>query len=239
MFRTGENGGRRGTMMRDKKHGETVRNKWKTTALCSLVLCVLLCGCGAGGSQVIPIGEKGGETAVDIENARESDNRSEDMQDTANAVLNLSETDVTEAESSNIKVYVCGAVANPGVVALPEGSRGEDALAAAGGFAENAWREYVNLAERVEDGQKLYFPTLDEAESGLIRPLEADDGLVNINTADVATLCTLPGIGESRARDIIAYREANGAFESCEDIMKVSGIKTSVYSKISDLIKVR
>ena len=62
---------------------------------------------------------------------------------------------------------------------------------------------------------------------------------VNINTADIAQLCTLSGIGESRARDIIAYREANGAFQSTEEIMNVSGIKEATFQKIKDEIAVR
>lgn len=140
-------------------------------------------------------------------------------------------------QSATIRVYVCGAVLNPGVVEIPQGSRVEDALQAAGGFGADAGREAVNLADWVSDGQKLYFPTADEAESAT--EAEETRGLVNINTADVATLCTLPGIGESRAQDIISYREANGSFASCEDIMKVSGIKTAAYEKIRDKITVK
>ncbi len=68
---------------------------------------------------------------------------------------------------------------------------------------------------------------------------DSASGLVNINTADAAALCTLPGIGESRAQDIISYREANGGFQACEDIMKVSGIKTAAYEKIKDKITVK
>ena len=147
--------------------------------------------------------------------------------------------DIAETEEMRILVHVCGAVVNPGVVALPQGSRAEDALLAAGGFAEDASRDYVNLAGYVSDGEKLYFPTREEVSAGIQVQTEQDDGLVNINTADVAVLCTLPGIGEARARDIIAYREAHGDFKSCEDIMKVSGIKTSVYNKLSDKIKVK
>lgn len=133
-----------------------------------------------------------------------------------------------------IRVYVCGAVANPGVVEVRQGSRAEDALLAAGGFAQDAGREAVNLADWVADGQMLYFPTKEEAQQ---ERAESGQGLVNINTADAAQLCTLPGIGESRAADIIAYREKNGGFASCEDIMKVPGIKTSVYEKICDKIR--
>ena len=60
--------------------------------------------------------------------------------------------------------------------------------------------------------------------------------LVNINTADVSQLTTLPGIGESRATSIIAYREENGAYGTIEDIMNVSGIKEAAFSKIKDYI---
>ena len=193
----------------------------RLTAVCSLILCTLICGCGTSDSEVIVIGRDATEDVRAVHNAQDG----------------MNETSAKESTVSEIRVYVCGAVEMPGVVALPEGSRAEDALLAAGGFSENAWKDYVNLAERVVDGQKLYFPTLDEAES--IVEQEKADGLVNINTADAATLCTLPGIGESRAKDIIAYREAHGSFESCEDIMKVSGIKANVYSKISDMITVK
>ena len=115
----------------------------------------------------------------------------------------------------------------------------EDALKAAGGFAADAGREAVNLADWVSDGQKVYFPREGEAAEESAAQSQAASGLVNINTADAAQLCTLPGIGESRARDIISYREANGSFESCEDIMKVPGIKTAAYEKIRDKITVK
>ena len=65
-----------------------------------------------------------------------------------------------------------------------------------------------------------------------------ENGLVNLNTADVAALMTLPGIGESRAKAIISYREQHGAFAQIEDIMKISGIKQAAFSKIKDKITV-
>ena len=79
------------------------------------------------------------------------------------------------------------------------------------------------------------FPTAQEGRE----QAEEAEGLVNINTADLSVLCTLPGIGESRAADIIRYRESSGGFESCEDIMKVPGIKESVYGKLRDKITVQ
>lgn len=210
-----------------------VKRKIRTVAVCSLILCIILCGCGVSrNSAVTVIGREG------LANAQVSGDISEGLGQGALAADTSAEAlgGLEQKAEEEIRVYVCGAVKEPGVVSLQVGSRAEDALLAAGGFAENAWREYVNLAERVEDGQKLYFPTLEEADSLVV--MESADDRVNINTADVSALCTLPGIGESRAKDIIAYREANGAFESCEDIMKVPGIKTSVYSKISDRIRV-
>ena len=160
-----------------------------------------------------------------------------------------------EESSAQAAVYVCGAVERPGIVYLPEGSRKAEALEAAGGFSEDADRNYVNLAAKIKDGEQIYFPTLEEglvsAElvlEGLVSEAEKTgsgeaDGkeevaVVNLNTADVAALCTLTGIGEARARDIIRYREQNGRFERREDIMKVSGIKEGTYEKIKEQIRV-
>ena len=98
---------------------------------------------------------------------------------------------------------------------------------------------YVNLAETVTDGQKLYFPTLEEAETLEAEVKATAEGLVNINTASAEELCALPGIGASRAADIVRYREQNGAFQTKEDIMKVSGIKQNAYDKLCDKITVQ
>lgn len=141
------------------------------------------------------------------------------------------------ASAPVIYVHVCGAVRTPGVVELPEGSRGQEALDAAGGFAEDAAREAVNLAEVLADGMQLYFPTQEEYAGSEVRA--ESGGKVNINTADAALLCTLPGIGEAKAGAIVSYRNANGPFKSTEDIMLVPGIKDSAYSKIKDLITAR
>lgn len=160
-----------------------------------------------------------------------------------------------EESSAQVAVYVCGAVERPGIVYLPEGSRKAEALEAAGGFSEDADRNYVNLAAKIKDGEQIYFPTLAEGliSEGLVSAEliseaeetgsgEADGkeegAAVNLNTADVAALCTLTGIGEARARDIIRYREQNGRFERREDIMKVSGIKEGTYEKIKEQIRV-
>ncbi len=135
-----------------------------------------------------------------------------------------------------ICVHVCGQVCRPGVVMLPEGSRAWEAVEAAGGLAGEAWEAAVNLAAVLGDGEKLYIPAIGEA---VVKEVcETDGGLVNLNTADAGRLQTLPGIGESRAADILSYREKNGIFRSAEEIMQVPGIKESTYEKIRDLITV-
>ena len=201
--------------------------KSKSGIACLIMACLLLCcGCGGKGTEIL-IGEA--ESAEAVGSVEEGTAESSESTEQSSAAR----------QDTTIRVYVCGAVANPGVVEIPQGSRAEDALKAAGGFAADAGREAVNLADWVSDGQKLYFPTADEALEESQAQADTAAGLININTADAAALCTLPGIGESRAQDIISYREANGGFASCEDIMKVSGIKTAAYEKIRDKITVK
>ncbi len=139
-------------------------------------------------------------------------------------------------EYAEICVYVVGEVVNPGVYTLKEGSRVCDVIDEAGGFTENAAKEYINLASKVSDGEKIIVYSVTQINEGVM--LESQSSLVNINTADADKLMTLPGIGEARANDIIKYREKNGRFETIEDIMKVSGIKEAAFSKIEDLITV-
>lgn len=211
-----------------------VRDKRIGTVVCSLALIGLLCGCRAQTDGLVFVGETdtvgSGIGAGAAESGAEAGKESENGAESTADILAL-----PSEEAPRIYVYVCGAVNCPGVVELPEGSRAEAALKAAGGFREDARTDDVNLAARVGDGEKLYFPTVEEkaefSEEG------GENGLININTADEETLCTLPGIGISKARDILRYREENGPFESCEDIMNVPGIKTSVYGKIRDSIR--
>ncbi len=152
----------------------------------------------------------------------------------------VEENGTASQDMQPVVVHVCGAVMQPGVYELSKGSRIAQAVDVAGGFAEDADESYVNLAELLTDGTQIYIPTKEEA---LVLRQESQEvgnssGKVNINTADKALLCTLPGIGETRATDIIAYRQKNGGFSSIEDIMKVSGIKEAGFQKIKDKIVV-
>ena len=135
---------------------------------------------------------------------------------------------------NKIYVFVCGAVKNPGVYELTQGSRAFEAIVAAGGFAEDAAENEVNQAEILKDEMKLYIPTWQEFE----RQQEEESDKININKASQADLMTIPGVGEAKANQIIQYREENGSFQNIEDIMLISGIKEGLFNKIKDYIKV-
>ena len=140
-------------------------------------------------------------------------------------------------QQEKILVYVCGAVVWPGVIEVDADSRVVDAIVLAGGMTEDADETYLNLAGRLNDGEKIYVPTREEVLQW--ESQEQGTSLININTATSDRLCELPGIGESKAADIIAYREKHGPFEAAEDIMKVPGIKLSLYERIADKISVK
>lgn len=145
---------------------------------------------------------------------------------------------VTTNQPGNLAVYVCGEVECPGVVYLQDGSRVVDAVEAAGGMTAEADKEYVNLAAYVADGEKLYIPDLEEGQMLRRQEEPRASEYININTADASLLMTLPGIGESKAQDIIAYRNQHGDFKAIEDLMKISGIKENLFAKIKDKILV-
>ena len=142
-----------------------------------------------------------------------------------------------------IFVHVEGAVAAPGLFELSEGSRVYDAIQAAGGFTEDARHDAVNLARVLTDGEQIIVPTIqteggsDDTPSTAASPGTAA-GKVNINTADAATLDTLPGIGASTAAKIVADREANGPFKTIEDLKRVSGIGDKKFTQLEGCITV-
>ena len=143
-----------------------------------------------------------------------------------------------------IVVHITGAVPRPGVYALPEGARVQDAVSAAGGFLAEADKEFINLARVLEDGELLEIPYTEGFSPVLPTPVQEiivpgpDTDLININTASSFELESLPGIGPTTAQKIIDYRDENGPFFSTEDIINVSGIGPGTYERIKDLITV-
>lgn len=141
--------------------------------------------------------------------------------------------------NTTIYVHICGAVQSPGVYEVPENCRLYELLSLAGGETDEGCADALNLAEGLQDGQRIVIPT--EAEAETMRTLTEQTvggGLININTASAKELMELPGIGEAKAADIIQYREEYGKFQTISDIMKISGIKDALFQKIKDLITV-
>lgn len=166
-----------------------------------------------------------------------------------------------EALPAEIVIDISGAVGTPSVLILPEGSRVYEAVEKAGGFTAEADTRFINQAEMLSDGQKLYIPTKAEIEKaqggngsigsaalsgsgaaavpGLSMQQSDNQGLININTADSAALQQLSGVGPSTAEKIISYRTENGPFQSIEDIKNVSGIGDKTFEKFKNKIKVK
>ena len=157
------------------------------------------------------------------------------------------------AEALDLYVHVAGAVEQPGMYALPEGSRVQDAIDAAGGYADDAAESSLNLARPVSDGEKIQVPTAEEVQdadaaasanggagakagNASLSDGSVIGGKVNINAADASKLDELPGIGKATAEKIVADREANGPFATAADIQRVSGIGAKKYEQLEDLI---
>jgi competence protein ComEA len=151
----------------------------------------------------------------------------------------------TPQTSREIKVYVAGAVAHPGVYSFQKGDRVDDAVKAAGGMTTEADPDHVNLAASLVDGQEIDVPRLSATNTpapsrtpagkrGASTPSSAP---VNINTATVEELVTLPGVGPVTARDIVDYRQRHGPFNSVADLLKVP-VHRSVFERIKDRVTV-
>ncbi|HOC20924.1 MAG TPA: helix-hairpin-helix domain-containing protein [Anaerolineae bacterium] len=150
--------------------------------------------------------------------------------------------------SSSLQIYVSGAVVMPQVVEVPAGSILADALAAAGGPAPEADLEGLNLAAPLADHQHVLIPTRVPPPTATPQPAPATpaptsgavspEAQVNLNTATLAELLTLPGIGETRAQAILAYRAEHGPFTRIEELQNVSGIGPATYEKLAPYITI-
>ena len=135
-------------------------------------------------------------------------------------------------ESSNMLIIdLKGAIRIPNIYTVKEGTILYELINLAGGLDKNADVSNINLALILQENQMITIP-FKKIESNN----ESSNGLVNINTATLEELCTLPGIGSAKATSIINYRNSNGYFISIDDIKKVSGISDVLFEKIKDFI---
>ena len=145
-----------------------------------------------------------------------------------------------------IVVHIVGAVENPGVYTLTHKSRIIDAVGAAGGFLPGAEQSALNLAKYLQDGERINVPDTISITQNMVSlankqfeiVITPAGGLININLATQAELESLPGIGEVKSNQIIAYRQQNGFFTSIDQIQKVSGIGPKTFENIQAFITV-
>lgn len=203
------------------------------------------------------VNEKSSDVYTTIEEDVDTENKvqaKEDLDSEAEGIIaSKVETDysletrneIEKSKNISIYVHVCGAVVNPGVYDVNSGTRVFEVIKMAGGITNEGADYALNQAELVEDGQKIYVPTIEEVETMDYEDDSASPGetskstLVNINKAGKEELMTLPGVGDSKAQSIISYREENDGFTAIEDIKNITGIKDGLFNKIKDYISVK
>lgn len=178
--------------------------------------------------------------------------------------VNIPKEKIENKEEELIVIDIKGAVANPGAYKLKSDSRIYDAIRVSGGLTENADTSLINLSKKLKDEMVIIVHTKEQVEEytkkeptivykevecvcpkikndGCIVEEEIDDeksDKVSLNKATIEELMTLPGIGESKAKSIIEYREQNGGFNSIEELLEIKGIGESVFEKIKEFITI-
>lgn len=144
-------------------------------------------------------------------------------------------------KKTDIVVEIKGEIKLPDIYQLEQDSIINDLIKKAGGLTELADTSKINRAEKLTNHQCIVIPNKNDAQAAQIsspQSSEAQSKLININTATESELDSLPGIGPSRAKDIIKYRETNGGFKSIEELKNIKGIGASSFEKLKDLITI-
>ncbi len=143
----------------------------------------------------------------------------------------------TPSPAAVVVVHVVGRVARPGLVTLPAGSRVADAIAAAGGVTRPRAADSVNLARVLADGEQIAVG-VDAVAAASTPTTGAVAPIVDLNTADLAALDALPGVGPVLAGRILAWRQAHGPFRSVDELGEVSGIGDAILGQLRPLVRV-
>lgn len=147
------------------------------------------------------------------------------------------EPPATPSPAAVVVVHVVGRVARPGLVTLPAGSRVADAIAAAGGVTRPRAADSVNLARVLADGEQIAVGA-DAVAAASTPTTGAVAPIVDLNTADLAALDSLPGVGPVLAGRILAWRQAHGPFRSVDELGEVSGIGDAILGQLRPLVRV-
>jgi len=146
---------------------------------------------------------------------------------------------VAAGPSDQVAVHVAGRVRHPGLVRLPAGSRVQDAITAAGGVTSGADLDAINLARKLTDGEQVLVPgpgdPAPQPVPGAITAPGAPAAPLDLNTATVEQLDTLPGVGEVTAGRIVAYRSAH-PFTTVDELLEVPGIGQRRFEQLKDLV---
>jgi competence protein ComEA len=148
---------------------------------------------------------------------------------------------LTEPVIEYVVVYISGAVEYPDVYRLPSDARVKDVVLAAGGFTSEALSDQINLAARISDAEHIHIPSRLEHQGQLTTDIPGSSSteqkvLLNINTASVADLQELPGIGPALAQRIVDHRAENGPFRSVGDLQNIRGIGPALFQEIETLV---
>lgn len=149
-----------------------------------------------------------------------------------------SNQETIETKNKEIVVEIKGEVVKPDIYTADEDSIIEDIIKKAGGLTQKADASKINRAELLKNHQLIVIPSIDDKNVAQANSTTDKQGKININTATLEELDSLPGIGATRAKDIIAYREANGSFKAIEDIKNIKGIGNAAFEKLKDKITI-
>lgn len=209
-----------------RKFCQTYEKQIKIAVIALTVITALLLFGGKGENDEIIVEQTGESQEVFIDDGGQSEVTAGD------------EANANETETAMLVVDISGCVNTPGVYEVSDGTRLHQVIEQAGGLTKDADIDAINQAELVTDGQKILIPA--KAESGTDRvsaaAQPANSGKININQADSIALQEIPGVGPATADKIIQYREANGRFQTIEDIRNVSGIGDKTFEKMKDKI---
>lgn len=145
--------------------------------------------------------------------------------------VNKDISNVNIIQEERILVQITGEVLKPGIYEMSPNDRINDLIKVSGGFTSNADTSNINLVEKISDGIVV---SIGRKKTNTIS--NNYENLISINKSSLSELTTLTGIGESKAKNIITYREVNGGFNELEELLLVSGISYNIYNNLKELI---